>query len=89
MALPTYIQMVCALRFFYTQTLDQKGRHRPHPVSAGREEAALILSREEVKALLEASRNLRHRTLLATPYGCGLRVAEVAHLKVSDIDSAR
>ena len=49
----------------------------------------LILSRDEVKALLEAPRNLRHRTLLAVLYGCGLRVAEAAQLKVSDIDSAR
>ena len=49
----------------------------------------LILSREEVQKLLEAPRNLRHRTLLAILYGCGLRVAEATQLKVSDIDSAR
>ncbi len=42
-----------------------------------------------MKALPESSRNPRHRTLLATMYGCGLRVTEVAHLKVGDIDSAR
>jgi site-specific recombinase XerD len=88
-ALPTYIQMVCALRFFYTQTLNQKVAIDRIPFPRGEKKLPLILSREEVKALLEASRNLRHRTLLATMYGCGLRVAEVAHLKVSDIDSAR
>ena len=49
----------------------------------------MILSREEMKALLEATHSLRHRTLLAILYGCRLRVAEVACLKVSDIDSAR
>ena len=42
-----------------------------------------------MKALLEAPGNLRHRTLLAILYGCGLRVSEVTQLKVSDIDSAR
>jgi integrase/recombinase XerD len=47
------------------------------------------LSREEVKALLEAPRNLRQRTLLAVLYGSGLRVSEVNQLKASDIDSAR
>jgi integrase/recombinase XerD len=88
-ALPTYIQMVCALRFFYTQTLNQKVAIDRIPFPRGEKKLPLILSREEVKALLEASRNLRHRTLLATMYGCGLRVAEVAHLKVGDIDSAR
>ena len=56
----------------------------------GRQKLPLILSREEVKALLEAPGNLRHRDrMLAILYGCGLRVSEVTQLKVSDIDSAR
>jgi site-specific recombinase XerC len=45
----------------------------------------MILSQEEVKALLEAQ---RHRALLAVLYGCGVRVAEVTHLKVTDIGHA-
>ena len=88
-ALPTYIQVVCALRFFYTQTLNQRVAIDRIPFPRGEKKLPLILSREEVKALLESSHNLRHRTLLAIMYGCGLRVAEVAHLKVSDIDTAR
>ena len=47
------------------------------------------MSRDEVKALLEAPRDLRHRAMLAILYGSGLRVSEVARLKVADIDSAR
>jgi integrase/recombinase XerD len=77
-ALPTYIQIVCTLRFFYTQTLNQKVAIDRIPFPRREKKLPLILSREEVKALLEASHNLRHRTLLATMYGCGLRVAEVA-----------
>ena len=88
-SLPTYIQMVCALRFFYTHTLNQKVAIDRIPFPRGDKKLPLILSREEVTKLLESSRNLRHRTLLATMYGCGLRVAEVAQLKVTDIDSAR
>ena len=42
-----------------------------------------------MKALLEAPRNLRQRTLLAVLYGSGLRVSEVTQLKASDIDSVR
>jgi integrase/recombinase XerD len=49
----------------------------------------LILSREEVKALLEAPGDLRHRAMLAILYGSGLRVSEVTCLKVADMDSAR
>jgi site-specific recombinase XerD len=40
-----------------------------------------------VKALLEAPRSLRHRALWAVLYGCGVRVAEVTHLKATDIDA--
>jgi integrase/recombinase XerD len=86
---PTLIQVVCALRFFYTHTLNRKISVERIPFPRRERKLPLILSREEVKALLEAPRNLRHRTLLAILYGCGLRVAEVTQLKVSDIDSAR
>ncbi len=88
-SLSTFIQMVCALRFFYTHTLNRKVSIERIPFPRREKKLPLILSREEVKALLEAPRNLRHRTLLAILYGCGLRVAEVTQLKVSDIDSAR
>jgi site-specific recombinase XerD len=42
-----------------------------------------------VQALLEAPRNLRHRTMLAILYASGLRVSEVARLKVADLDRTR
>ncbi len=86
---PTFIQVVCALRFFYTHTLNRKISMERIPFPRRERKLPLILSREEVKALLEAPGNLRHRTLLAILYGCGLRVSEVTQLKVSDIDSAR
>ena len=88
-SLPTYIQVICAIRFFYTHTLNRKISIERIPFPRREKKLPLILSRAEVKALLEAPRNLRHRALLAILYGCGLRVAEVAHLKISDIDSAR
>jgi site-specific recombinase XerD len=81
--------MVCALRFFYTHTLSQKVAIDRIPFPRRERKLPLILSREEVTEILESSHNLRHRALLATMYGSGLRVAEVAQLKVSDIDSAR
>ena len=85
-SLSTFIQVVCALRFFYTHTLHRKIAIERIPFPRRERKLPLILSREEVKALLQAPRTLRHRTLLAVLYGSGLRVAEAAHLKVSDID---
>ena len=49
----------------------------------------VILSKEEVKALLEAPKNLGHRAILTTLYGAGLRVSEVTNLKVEDLDGDR
>ena len=68
-SLPTYIQVVCALRFFYTHTLHRKVAIERIPFPRRAQKLPLILSRAEVKALLEAPRTLRHRTLLATLYG--------------------
>ena len=48
-----------------------------------------VLSAEEVARLLVATKCLKHRAALSVAYGAGLRVAEVASLKVGDIDSAR
>ncbi len=90
MSTSTYVMMICGLRFFYTHTLHRKVAIDRIPVSAARtEKLPMILSRDEVKALLEAPSDLRHRAMLAILYGAGLRVSEVARLKVADIDSAR
>jgi len=48
----------------------------------------VVLSPEEVTRLIEAAPNLFYRTLLLLLYATGMRRAEVAHLKVSDIDSS-
>lgn len=49
----------------------------------------VVLSKQEVKALLIAPVLLKHRLLLALTYGCGLRCAEVRNLKVKDVDLDR
>ena len=87
--LSTYIQSVCGLRFFYSHTLNRKIEIERIPLPRGEMKLPVILSKDEVKALLEAPRNLGHRAILATMYASGLRVSEVATLKVSDLDGDR
>lgn len=48
-----------------------------------------VLSMEEVKKLFEASRNLKHKTLLSLIYSAGLRIGEAIAMKVPDIDLDR
>ena len=73
-SLSTFIQAVCALRFFYTHTLNRQIPIEQIPFPRRQRKLPLILSRDEVKALLLAPRNLRHRALLAVLYGSGLRI---------------
>src|SRR5580658_6801153 len=85
----TYGMMICGLRFFYTHTLHRKVAIERIPFPRRERKLPVILSRDEVKALLEAPSDLRDRAMLAILYGSGLRVSEVTRLKVADIDSAR
>jgi integrase/recombinase XerD len=48
-----------------------------------------LLTRAEVAAILAACGNAKHRMLLTVAYGCGLRVNELVHLRVRDIDGER
>jgi site-specific recombinase XerD len=87
--LPSYIQAISGLRFFYKTTLNSRIDIDRIPLPRYESKLPAILSKEEVKALLEAPKNLGHRAILATMYGAGLRVSEVAYLQVSDIDGDR
>ena len=82
-------QILSALRFVYEEVykspivlgdIERPRKARQLPV---------VLSLEEVKALLESSGNLKHRVLLMIAYSAGLRVSEIVHLKLEDIDSQR
>jgi len=48
-----------------------------------------VLSREQVIDLLRATRNLKHRMILALIYSSGLRIGELLNLKLADLDVDR
>jgi integrase/recombinase XerD len=85
----TYIQAVCGLRFFYRRTLHRAIDIEHLPLPRYEKKLPVILSKNEVKALLEAPPNLGHRAILAIMYGAGLRVSEATHLKVADLNRER
>ncbi len=80
---------ISGLKFFFSVTLDRpEAMAKMQPVHLPRK-LPEILSPDEVKRLIAAAGNLKHQTALALAYATGLRVNEVVHLKVSDIDSQR
>lgn len=85
----THRMYVAALKFLFSVTL-----RRPEVVAAlpwPKVPRTLpdILSSEEVQRLLAAVRSIKHRAILMTAYGAGLRISEACTLEVGDLDSAR
>src|SRR5467141_4280101 len=85
----TAVNCVAALRFFFVKTLKRHQFREFLPYPKDRRRLPTVLSPEEVSRLINAAGTLFRRTLLMTLYGTGMRRAELAHLKVSDIDSQR
>ena len=48
-----------------------------------------VLNKDEIKLILEAHANVKHKTMLSLIYSCGLRCSELLQLKPEDIDSKR
>ncbi len=46
----------------------------------------IVLSREEIKNIIEAIRNPKHKLIISLAYGAGLRISEVVNLKVKDVN---
>jgi len=80
---------VSGFRFLYFQTLKWNLDAMEIPKRQRQSRLPEVLSREEVDQLLGAADNDKHRMLLTTCYAAGLRLNEVIHLRVSDIDGAR
>ena len=77
------------LRFLYKNTLRRRDIDiEDLPLVKAPKKLPVVLSPEEVTRLIEAAPNMHHRTLLLLLYATGLRRAEAARLKVSDIDTA-
>ena len=85
----TVTQRLAALRFFYVQVLKRGWSVAETPYPKKVLHLPQVLSQDEVARLIDAAEFPFHRILLMTLYATGARRAEVAHLKISDIDSQR
>ncbi len=73
-----------AIKFFYREVL--KDYCKINIKFAKRtKRLPIVLSRQEIEAIINSIKNLKHKLIIALAYGSGLRVSEVINLKVKDI----
>lgn len=74
-----------AIKFYYRNVI--KTNQKIEIQSAKKTKSLpIVLSKKEIKKLIENTINTKHKLLLSLAYGAGLRVSEVVSLKVKDID---
>jgi integrase/recombinase XerD len=82
-------QVRSALRFLYRVTLKQEWVMQDIVCAKKAHTLPVVLSLDELTRFFGAITNLKHRAILMTAYAAGLRLSEVTHLRVADIDSRR
>jgi site-specific recombinase XerD len=85
----TINQFISAVNRLHVDTLNN-----PYPmerIKRPRKQSKVpsILSVDEVKTIIDSIVNLKHKTIVMTIYSGGLRISELCHLRLSDIDSSR
>jgi integrase/recombinase XerD len=85
----TVNQRLAALRFFFVKTLHRPWNTAETPYPKRVIRLPKVLSPEEVGLLIDSAIIPFHRMILMTLYATGVRRAELANLRVSDIDSKR
>jgi len=74
---------ISAIGFFFANvlgkniTLKHPKRNKPIPE---------VLSLKEIKSMIDATENIKHRLVIKLLYGCGLRVSELVNLRKDDLN---
>lgn len=79
----------CGLQFFYAITLGRDQRFEKLPCARTPKRLPTVLAPEELRRLFAVARDVKHKALLMTLYGAGLRISEALALKPADLDSRR
>lgn len=74
-----------AIKFFYREV--SKNYQKINIKFAKRtKKLPIVLSRQEIKKIIDSVKNLKHKLILSLAYGAGLRVSEAINLRVKDIN---
>jgi len=79
----TIAHEIFAIQFFFLNVLGRK-IYIPRPKR--NKTIPEILTKEEIKQMIDITTNIKHSLILKVLYGCGLRVSELINLKKEDIN---
>jgi len=82
-------QLISAVKKFYREICNDKIDPGEFTRPRVRHRLPNVLSKDEVKRILSAPMNEKHRVLLSMIYGCGLRRSEAIMLELEDVDRDR
>ena len=80
--------MLATLKKFYKEVFNRDVNLKHLYPKRREKKLPKFLSQQEVKKLLDATENLKHKTILTTIYSCGLRLSEVLALQLADTPKA-
>ena len=75
------------IRFIYEVALDKLLNKKQLPMRKQKKTVYKVLTKEELSAFFNVCDNFKFKTIFMLVYGSGLRIGEVANLRVEDIDS--
>lgn len=82
-------QAINAIKFYYEAVLGMPNRfydiERPRKVS----KLPTVISKEEIRSIIDHTKNLKHKCVVQLLYSAGLRRSELLNLKLHDVDSKR
>ncbi len=82
-------QLINAIKFYYEKVLGREKQYYKIERPKKEEKLPDVLSKEEIASMIRLTKNLKHKSLIALIYSCGLRRSEAINLNLTDIDSKR
>jgi site-specific recombinase XerD len=81
--------MINAIKFFYENLLSRPKEVYDLPRAKKPHQLPSVFSESEILSIINATDNLKHKTMLCLAYASGLRISEITNMKIRDIDSKR
>ncbi|MEA2095839.1 MAG: site-specific integrase [Candidatus Cloacimonadota bacterium] len=83
-------QVISAIKLYFEKILRRETKKYYFEIPRSKKQKLpIVLSKLEVKQIIDCTNNIKHKAILSTIYSAGLRLSEAVNLKIADIDSER